>query len=129
MKVMIDRADAAQVGDVVITPVRNDAYEREVHWIGVVLGITQPHEDITEFRVKLLAHCDGVTGETDFGIRHEVKVGIMRSDGKPTPDQAFIAGWHKAFRHCNPDVGCDFGTYPNTAEKALEVWKGTYHEH
>lgn len=37
-------------------------------------------------------------------------------------DQAFLAGWCKAFKHCNPDVGCDFGANPDTAEKALKVW-------
>lgn len=37
--------------------------------------------------------------------------------------EAFLAGWRKCFRHCNPDVGSDFGANPPTAEEAYEAWK------
>ncbi len=37
-----------------------------------------------------------------------------------TEKEIFMAGWYKAFRYCNPDVGCDFGANPDNAEEAWE---------
>jgi hypothetical protein len=74
-------ADEVIIGDIVTMAVGNDASPRGIHWTGKVLEIHHPHEDITEFRVHLLAHCKGDTGIKHLGARHERQVAVIRLKG------------------------------------------------
>lgn len=74
-------ASEVVVGDIVTAAVANESYPRGIHWTGKVLDIHHPHEDITEFYVNLLAHCDGETGAKHLGLRHEKLVSVIRYKG------------------------------------------------
>lgn len=76
---MIKPADEALVGDIITMPVRSGEHDREIHCIGRVLEISNPHPDITEFNLNLFAHIDErKEGKFRIGIRHDAKIAIMR---------------------------------------------------
>jgi len=79
VQILIDIAAIARVDDIITLAVHNDDSERGVHLVGRILQINpEPHPDIIEFKVKLLAHCDGNTGEQDVGMKPWRKIGIIR---------------------------------------------------
>ena len=48
MQVIIDRAENARIGDVIVTAVHNPDYDRGIHLVGKILEIDNPHPEIVE---------------------------------------------------------------------------------
>lgn len=79
VRIRIDRADSARVGDTIIIAIHNEQSERGIHCVGKIENITKPnpHPDITEFTLNCFADVDGDTGRKLIGMRHERKICIL----------------------------------------------------
>ncbi len=61
VKIRVDRADSARIGDTIIVASHNEQSERGIHCVGKVTGITKPdpHPEIVEFIINCYADVDG----------------------------------------------------------------------
>ncbi len=82
MKIIIDKAEKAIVGDFVIIPVFGSDYDSGVHTMGIVSQVSYPHTDIVEFTMNVMANINGKKGIQTQGVRLNRKIGIIRNEAK-----------------------------------------------